>query len=390
MLLEFVGKVYDNHSLSIVNRNILTEMVKDKDVTIKLVALDSYDPAYKLDKATVKLLKSLETNTFNAPADIQLRHTYPPIWTWPEHNNTKVVFIQPWEYPKVPFEWQYKFETFADALIVPSNYCRDIFLKGGLNPKNIFTIANGFNETVFNREPAKKHTLNRFNIDASKFNFVYVGNSQWRKNLATLLNVWANTFKKYDNARLIIKDNPKVYGHTNVLSEIVKLQYKTDCAEIIYIDEDLSDQEMADIYKASKAVVHPYRAEGFGMHIQEAMACGCIPIVPDKGPTEDFIGQDVGFRITTRPTPINIEDPNIFATKSGDSMSLMSTHTFINEPEASSLQDIMGFFYQVHDKKPITDKLDNFIMENTWNNIAKKYIITLKDIHSRATVSRGI
>ena len=28
---------------------------------------------------------------------------------------------------------------------------------------------------------------------------------------------------------------------------------------------------MASIYKNSKAVVHPYRAEGFGMHVQEAV-----------------------------------------------------------------------------------------------------------------------
>ena len=60
------------------------------------------------------------------------------------------------------------------------------------------------------------------------------------------------------------------------------MQYKTECAEVIYIDKNLSEQEMADLYKCSNVVVHPYRAEGFGMHVQEAMACGCLPLVPDR------------------------------------------------------------------------------------------------------------
>ena len=114
-----------------------------------------------------------------------------------------------------------------------------------------------------------------------KFNFVYVGNSQWRKGLDLLINAWHKCFKSYDNARLIIKDNPAIYGKNSVLNEIVKMQYKTGCAPVTYIDDNVSDETMADIFKASKVVVHPYRAEGFGMHIQEAVACGCVPILPD-------------------------------------------------------------------------------------------------------------
>ena len=388
MILEFVGKFYDNHSLSIVNRNIVKEFAKNPDITVILMPLDSYDPVYKVDKSTVKLLKSLEVNNSEKPADIQLRHSYPPIWSWPSHEDTKVVYIQPWEYSKVPFEWQYKFETFADGLIVPSNYCKDVFIKGGINPENIFTVPNGYNPSIFNRE-ASTESLDKYGIKDSRFNFVYVGNSQWRKNINTLLNVWANTFKKCDNATLIIKDNPKVYGETNILSELIKLQYKSECAEIIYIDDDLSDSEVAAIYKASKAVVHPYRAEGFGMHIQEAMACGCIPVVPDKGPTEDFIPKDIGFKIATRPIVIDIEDPNIFATKKGDSMSLMSTHTVINEPQSKSLQDIMGYFYHTHNNKEIIDKLAKYSMNNTWNNVASTYVDILTKVSLKTKTNRN-
>jgi glycosyltransferase involved in cell wall biosynthesis len=115
-----------------------------------------------------------------------------------------------------------------------------------------------------------------------------------------------NAFKKYDNAKLIIKDNPKVYGQSNVLQEIIKMQYKTGCAEIIYLDQDLSDEEMSNVFKASSVVVHPYRAEGFGMHIQEAVACGCLPMVSANGPTDDFIPNDIGIKLQVTLKPVNI------------------------------------------------------------------------------------
>ena len=52
------------------------------------------------------------------------------------------------------------------------------------------------------------------------------------------------------------------------LNEATKIQYSTGCAEIIYLDDNYGAESMA-IFKHSNAVVHPYRAEGFGMHVQE-------------------------------------------------------------------------------------------------------------------------
>ena len=379
MYIEIVGKFYDNHSLSIVNRNIAVNMAKNKDITLSIVALDSYNPKFNIDKGDIKTLKQLENaNKDAAVPDVQLRHTYPPIWKWPENKKTKVVFIQPWEYPKAPFEWQYKFETFAAGLIVPSNYCAEVFLNGGINPNKIDVVPNGFNESLFNLSEPNQKTLDKYKIDKNKFNYVFVGNSQWRKGLDILLNNWHTMFKKFDNARLIIKDNPSVYGPSNILSEVIRMQYHTNCGEIIYIDDNLQDSEMADIYKASKVIVHPYRAEGFGMHVQEAIACGCVPVVSANGPTDDFVDDEIGLKIDTKPVAIDINDHNIFALKPGDATTLMSTHTFINEPDPNSMARNMVYLYQSHDKDKYfkavkeTDKLTN------WEAVATQYIEVLK------------
>ena len=386
MLIEFVGKFYDNHSLSIVNRNIALELVK-KGLKVRIIALDSYDPMYLVNKADIRTLKTLENTEPDTVPAVQLRHTYPPMWNWPANDETKVVYIQPWEYPKAPFEWQYKFETFADALIVPSNYCKTVFSKGGLRPSDLFVVPNGFDDTVFNKEPG--NSVEKFGVNPDKFNFVYVGNSQWRKGLDILLNLWARAFSKSDNAKLIIKDNPRVYGKSNTLQEIIRLQYKTDCAEIIYIDDELSPTEMADIYKASKVLVHPYRAEGFAMHVQEAIACGCLPIVSANGPTDDFIPHDKGLRIATQPRPINIQDPGIFALKPGDSTTLMSTHTFVNEPSPDHLLNALRLVYYSHDREKLMENLKDINTPNTWSNVVDSYAQILTSVAGRASVKRA-
>ena len=385
MLIQFIGKFYDNHSLSIINRNLVVALDK-KGINVNIISLDTYDPIYALDKKTIATLKRLENTEDMGIPEVQVRHSYPPIWEWPESRNTKVVYMQPWEYPKALFEWQYKFETFADAVILPSNYCKQVFLKGGLNPSKLSTIPYGYDKDIFNREPG--NSVERFGIDTNKFNFIYVGNTQWRKGLDILLNSWSRTFSKADNARLIIKDNSRVYGSTNIVQELINLEYKTNCAPITYIDEELSASEMADLYKASKILVHPYRAEGFAMHVQEAAACGCVPIVPIGGPTDDFIPEGKGFKLSVQQIPVNIEDASLFALKPGDATTMMSTHTFMNEPSLDHLIRAMSFFYHSHDREYVLNNSRVENLDNTWDIMADKCLEVFNSLENREVIRR--
>lgn len=387
MIIEFIGKFYDNHSLTIINRNIALLLSETEDIDLYITPLDDYVSSANLDKEIVKKLKNIASKEMdgNSYPEVQIRHAYPPIWQWPINDKTKVVYIQPWEYPKLPFEWQYKWETFADHVIVPSNYIRDIAVRGGLNPNSITVVPNGYNPEVFNKTEASNLP---YGIDPNKFNFVYVGNSQWRKGLDLLINAWHKCFKSYDNARLIIKDNPAIYGKNAVLNEIVKMQFKTECAGVIYIDDNLPEETMANIFKASKVVVHPYRAEGFGMHIQEAVACGCVPILPNLGPHQDFIPDDLGLRIHTDQKAIDISSQEVFAQKPGDSFTMMSSHTIINEPSGQHLEKALQWMYHSHDKKSHFDKAKNLELKNTWENVANQYVEVIKNVRKQDGIRR--
>ena len=48
--VQIVSKVYDNHSLSIVTRKLVLELVKTKKVNISIVPLDKYNPDAKVTR----------------------------------------------------------------------------------------------------------------------------------------------------------------------------------------------------------------------------------------------------------------------------------------------------------------------------------------------------
>lgn len=375
MKIEIIGKFYDNHSLSIINRNLVKHFDK-LGVDFFITPTDSFDHQYKLEVQEAKVIKKYEEKEKVDNVDIQLRHTYPPIWRWPISNKTKIVFIQPWEWSRVPFEWQYKWETFADAIITPSKWSADIYADGGLNPEKLYVIPNGYNPEVFNLEKQDSKFY-----DSSKYTFVFVGCAQHRKGLDILLNAWKDAFVKADNVQLFIKDNPKIYGQNTILNQIVNLQYKSHCGKIIYNDDQLSDKEMANIYQNSYSLVHPYRGEGFGMHIQEATACGAIPMVTRGGPTDEFIPDNISMKIGATKKLVDLTDPEFFAAKPGDSLTLMSSHGWFLEPSQEELKKGMQVLYHHHYKKDLLKKVKDYKNPNTWENVSKLYLETLRKIY---------
>lgn len=381
MIVEIIGKFYDNHSLSLVNRNLAIGL-HNKGVKVFITPIDSFSHQYGLDKKQVKTLKQLE-NSSNQEPDVQVRHSYPPMWRYPVAKKTKVIYIQPWEYSKVPFEWIQKWCSFADAVITPSMWTADKYLNAGVNPDDVFVVPNGYNPDIYNQ----KAEQSKF-FDSKRFTFLFVGNHQARKGLDILLNTWKDCFVKADNVQLFIKDTPQIYGQNNLLSETIKMQYHTDCGKIIYNDASLSDKDMANIYKNAKVIVHPYRGEGFGMHIQEAVACGAFPIITAGGPTDEFIPEDIGFRIHTQKKHVDLSSPDLFAMKPGDSLSCMGEYGWILEPESLSLKNYMRIIYSHHERKKFFQQVALYNNPNTWENIINKYVDVLNIVNDRPTTKR--
>jgi len=374
MKIEILGKFYDQHSLAIINRYLALELSQYMDVCI--TPTDQFDSKYKIEKETLQELQKLQAVELEN-IDIQIRHTYPPIWRWPEKcENMKIVFLQHWEFSKVPLEWQNKWEQFADAIICSSSWTGERILDAGIHPDDLYAIPVGYNPAIFNTIDTGECAL----LPKDKFNITYVGCGQYRKGVDIVMESWVQTFVKADNVRLLIKDSPIIYGKNSLLFETIKMQYKTGCAEVIYNDDLLSEKEMANLFKNTDVLVHPFRGEGFGMHIQEAMACGAYPVVSGGGGPSEFVTNDCGMLISTKMGVINITDGNVMAAKPGDSFTGMGAHAWVLEPHKEDFAEKMRILYHHHERESVLQQVKNANLF-TWADVGKLYKDALEKIH---------
>ena len=183
-------------------------------------------------------------------------------------------------------------ETMVDELWVPSNYVRDVYVNSGISASKVFVVPNGVNYRQFNSAVSqyKLHTQKRFK-------FLFVGGTIGRKGIDVLLSAYTEAFTNEDDVCLVIKDmGGKSFYRGQNASEIIKdIQKNPSAPEILYITEILKHEEIAGLYRACDCLVHPYRGEGFGLPVAEAMACGLPVIVTKGGACDDFCFEENAY-----------------------------------------------------------------------------------------------
>ena len=225
------------------------------------------------------------------PADVEVRHQWPPDLRPPRSGRLAV--IQPWEFGAIPSEWVPALTRDVDEVWVPSGYVRDMYLRAGLEDDRVHVVPNGVDLERFSPEgPA-------YALDApDALRFLFVGGAIGRKGVDVLLAAWQQAFAGRDDVQLVIKD----FGSDGVYrgADRSAVRALADAGALVHLDADLSDEEMAALYRACDVLVHPYRGEGFAMPVLEAMASGLPVIHTAGGPTDEFCPPQAGWRIRSR------------------------------------------------------------------------------------------
>ncbi len=278
------GSQFVTHSLALINRELCLQLIREGyEVSLLPYEPDQFgaeaDPRFK---ALAERMNKPLTGT----TDVHVRHHWPPNLTPPPEGHW--VIIQPWEFGSLPREWIPVFSTLVDELWVPGNYVRNVYIESGVPGEKVFVIPNGINPERF-RPDAKPYPL----TTKKKFKFLFVGGTIYRKGIDLLLQAYLETFKDSDEVCLVIKDmgGNSFYAGQTFREEIERIQQMKGMPEVEYIEKILSEDEITGLYTASNVLVHPYRGEGFGLPILEAMACGIPVIVTNGGACLDFCNE---------------------------------------------------------------------------------------------------
>lgn len=130
-------------------------------------------------------------------------------------------------------------------------------------------IYNGFN----------KFPVNNINIDIknNKIIFISVGRMIEYKNPYKVIDVFKEAKKQIPNAYLIL------IGEGILEKNVEKYIKLNNLEKDILLRKKISFQEMGIWYSKSKYFISGCEIEGFGLAALEAVACGCIPILPNSG-----------------------------------------------------------------------------------------------------------
>ncbi len=224
------------------------------------------------------------------PVQVEVRHQFPPDLSPPPSGRLAV--IQPWEFGAAPAEWVEGINANVDELWVPSAHVRDTYVGSGVDPDRVAVIPNGVDLELFSPDGP------RMELDAPGVRILFVGGLIDRKGPDVLLAAFLDAFRGRDDVSLIVKD----FGADGIypMSDRTKLREYAESGQsprIVYLHRDMDVAELASLYRACDVLAHPYRGEGFGMPVLEAMACGLPVIVTAGGATDDFCPDAACWRV---------------------------------------------------------------------------------------------
>jgi len=286
-VVRWEGPYFTHSSLGVVNREIGSALLAQGGVTLIPRPTYRHDflPAPDSGEAHAALAARLGRAAPRA-ADVHVGHQWPPVLHAPAEGAW--VLMQPWEYGGLPGEWIPVLRDQADALWVYCTWQRDCAIASGVPAEKVQVVPLGVDTARFCPDGPVYPLQTR-----KRTKLLAVGGIIPRKGMDVLVQTYLKTFTQNDDVCLVIKGLSARWAYQGNqgqkdFAELPALVAATGGPEIEFIGDTLEDDVVASLYRACDIFVAPFRGEGFGLPIAEAMASGLPVIVTRVGPMLDL------------------------------------------------------------------------------------------------------
>lgn len=289
------GAFFAHHSFANVNREVAGLLARRRGVDLGLAVDGPELPDGAADAAEGFLARCIG----HRPPTVHchVRHRWPPDFSRPQGGG--FVLVQPWEFTQLPTAWVEALQASVDEVWTPSAFSRDAFVASGVDDSKVAVVPWGVNPEVFNPQAAPWPLSTR-----AGFRFLFVGGTIERKGFDLLLRAYVDEFSRDDDVCLVVKDF--FYGgHAGAV--VRDLAGRPGAPEIHYSYGTTAPEELGGLFTACDSYVQPYRGEGFGLPIVEAMACGLPAIVTGAGPALEYCTDDTAYLVDASEVPVPAE-----------------------------------------------------------------------------------
>jgi GT2 family glycosyltransferase/tetratricopeptide (TPR) repeat protein len=335
--VDWIGSFLDHGSLSHVNRELTHALTASGEIQLRRVSVEQERGQH----GPLELGGNVESSgqrSSHANAAVTVRHAWPPDWRRPQQG--RLVVIQPWEFGFLPKQWV-KDLAHVDECWVPSKYVKRVYVDSGVPAGKVVVVPNGIDPARFHPQADPMRLATQ-----KKFKFLFVGGTIHRKGPDLLLKAYLESFSAADDVCLVIKDfgGQSFYAGQTFEAKIRAAQALPNGPEILYLNEQMPPESLPGLYTSCDCFVLPYRGEGFGLPVLEAMACGLPVVVTKGGATDDFVPEGFGYHLPSRRRTFGREISGMPLTGDGwmleadvNALKKWLRHVFENREEAREL-----------------------------------------------------
>ncbi|PKL74994.1 MAG: hypothetical protein CVV27_17650 [Candidatus Melainabacteria bacterium HGW-Melainabacteria-1] len=259
-----------------------------------------------------------------------------------------------------------------DAIMVPSAFHVEAFRRAGVAVP-LQVIPEGVDTERFNPEGPRLTSL------PQRFTFLWVAQLSYRKGFDLVLKAFLELFAEHDDVQLVMRTYLRDGSAQDLdqVAELIRLFREEELGGIkrghVYLLDNVADVHLPALYRSSQVLLAPFRGEGWGLPMIEALASEVPVIATGWGGPLSYLNPNNATLLNYQLRPIPAQIPKLFL--AGVLEQARAEGHLLAEPDYQQLKYAMWDAYQnyfTHKAKAVQAR-DQLQAGFRWEHAAHKF-----------------